>query len=254
MQDKRGPSSSTGVVHRAFSLLQAVVSCEEPVGVRELGRRTGLPKSSVARLLATLDELGMVERTPDGRTVPGSALATLRPSSGAPSATLRDTLRPLLVDLVARYQESAGIGVDAGPEFVYLETRNGPSAIQVPDIGSKTYPFHLIAPGLAAMATWSPGRLDRYLSTPLERATAFSITDPDEIRSRLQRAIATGYVWTDQELDLEVNGLAVPIRSSDGLVGFASLYGPAYRFSEALLPKLGTELAKFVQAKTAALL
>lgn len=254
MQDKRGPSSSTGVVHRAFNLLQAVVSCEEPVGVRELGRRTGLPKSSVARLLATLDELGMVERTPDGRTVPGSALATLQPSSGAPSATLRDAVRPLLVDLVGRYEESAGIGVDAGPEFVYLETRNGPSAIQVPDIGSKTYPFHLIAPGLAAMATWSPDRLDRYLAAPLETATIFSITDPEKIRQRLRTAASVGYVWTDQELDLEVNGLAVPVMGRTGLVGFASLYGPAYRFAEALLPNLGAELADFVREKATALL
>lgn len=254
MQNETGPSSTTGVVHRAFGLLQTIVSCGEPIGVRELGRRTGLPKSSVARLLSTLEELGMVERTPDGRTVPGSALATLSPSLGAPSATLRDTLRPLLADLVGRYNESAGIGVDAGADFVYLATKNGPSAIQVPDIGSKTYPFHLIAPGLTAMATWPAERLDDYLANPLDRATIHSVLDPAIIRKRLSAIAAAGFAWTDQELDLEVNGLAVPIRVRGTVVGFASLYGPAFRFSEQLLPDLGQELAGFVTEKSQTLL
>ena len=242
------------MVHRAFGVLQAVVTSGEPVGVRELGRRTGLSKSSVARLLATLDDLGMVERTQDGRAVPGSALATLNPTVGAPSATLRDTLRPLLTDLVGRYSESASIGVDAGSEFVYLATKNGPSAVQVPDIGSKTYPFHLIAPGLVAMATWPAARLDDYLAEPLSRATVRSVVDSSAVRQRLRTITERGYAWTDQELDLEVNGLAVPIRRRGALLGFASLYGPAYRFAESLLPDLGRELTDFVASRSQALL
>ena len=54
-----------GSVERAFSLLQAVVAAHEPIGVRELGRRVGLPRSTVSRLVATLTDLGMVERTAD---------------------------------------------------------------------------------------------------------------------------------------------------------------------------------------------
>ena len=59
--------------------------------------------------------------------------------------------------------------------------------------------------------------------------------DPDELRSRLAYVRRRGYAWTDQELDLEVNGLAAPVRNAEGqVVAAISLYGPAYRFAESL--------------------
>lgn len=247
-------STATGSVHRAFGLLQAIVAAGEPVGVRELGRRTGFTKSTVGRLLTTLDELGMIERTVDGRAVPGTALSTLSPGEGSPTATLRDTLRPLLLSMVDRYEESAGIGIDNKSEFLYLSNLDGPSAVQVPNYEAQTYPFHVIAPGLVAMSHWSNKRLEAYLKQPLSEPTDRSITDPEEIRHRLDVITNTGYAWTDQELDLEVNGLAAPISRNGEVVAVASLYGPAYRFSEKLLPNLGTNFSQFVTTRSKALL
>ena len=64
-----------------------------------------------------------------------------------------------------------------------------------------------------------------------------------------------GFAWTDQELDLEVNGLAVPDRDADGsVVAVATLYGPAYRLSAEASPSLGPAVAAFVAERSAALL
>ncbi len=254
MSDAASPSTTPGAVHRAFGLLQSVVAADEPVGVRELARRTGLSKSTTGRLLATLEELGMVERTTDGRAFPGTGLATLSPGEGARAATMRDTLRPLLFDLVERYAESAGIGVDNGSEFFYVSNADGPGAVQVPNYEAQTYPFHVVAPGLVAMAAWPPERLDAYLGMVLARPTERSVTDPAAIRGRLTAIADAGYAWTDQELDLEVNGLAAPVNRNGELLAVASLYGPAYRFAEALLPKLGADFARFVATRSEALL
>jgi IclR family acetate operon transcriptional repressor len=247
-------SSGDGPVHRAFALLQLVVSAGEAVGVRELGRRSGLSRSTTSRTLGILADLGMVERTTDGGARPGTALATLTRRVEQSPAVLRDRFRPLAAEMRRVYGENAAVGIDDGNGFLYLASARVPAAVQVADPTGQSYAYHLIAPGLVVMAHWPPDRLAAYLAAPLERATANSVVRAAVIRRRLAAIRTTGYAWTDQELDLEVNGLAAPILGSGGgLLAVATLYGPAYRFAQALQPELGAEFAAFIADRAAPL-
>jgi DNA-binding IclR family transcriptional regulator len=70
---------------------------------------------------------------------------------------------------------------------------------------------------------------------------------------RLARIRSDGFAWTNQELDLEVNGLATPIVDGSGAtVAIATLYGPSYRFAESLRPSLGEEFADFIRQRAVA--
>ncbi len=254
MSDAAVTSSVEGPVHRAFGLLQLVVAAGEPVGVRELARRSGLSRSTTSRMLGILADLGMVERTPDGGARPGAGLATLTRRVATSPAVLRERFRPLAVDMRRTYGENAAVGVDDGNGFLYLASARVPAAVQVADPLGRTYPFHLVAPGLVAMAAWPTDRLAEYLDDPLESSTERSVVRPAAIRKRLDRIRRDGYAWTDQELDLEVNGLAAPIVDAAGeTVAVATLYGPSYRFAEELDPSLGREFSEFVQARSSAL-
>jgi DNA-binding IclR family transcriptional regulator len=250
MSEAAATSSTKGPVHRAFALLHLVVAAGEPVGVRELGRRSGLSRSTTARTLGILAELGMVERTTDGGARPGAGLATLTGGVDRSPAVLRERLRPLTIEMRREYGENAAAGIDDGSGFLYLASERVPSAVQVADPVGETYPYHLVAPGVVAMSEWPRQRLDEFLSVPLESATTHSVTRPAAIRKRLERVRRDGYAWTDQELDLEVNGLATPIVDGSGtVVAVATLYGPSYRFAEELSPTLGSELAAFVRSR-----
>ncbi len=236
-----------GPVHRAFALLQLVVDAGEPVGVRELARRAGLARSTTSRTLAILAELGMVERTPDGAARPGAALTSLTASAERSPAALRERYRTLAAEMQRTYDENAAVGVDDGSGFLYLASARVPAAVQVADPAGASYPYHLVAPGLVVMAHWPAERLDEHLALPLDAATEHSVTRPAAVRRRLAAIRASGFAWTDQELDLEVNGLAAPILDADGhLVAVATLYGPSYRFSPDVRPDLGVEFAAFV--------
>lgn len=242
-------------MHRAFGLLQLVVAADGPVGVRDLARRSGLSRSTTGRMLGILTELGMVERTTGGAAVPGAALATLTSSVDGSFPVVRERLRPLTVDLLREFEENAAIGVDDDTAFLYIDSARLGAAVQVPDPVGERFDFHLVAPGLVAMAEWPDDRLAGYLTGPLEAATEHSVTGPDRIRARLRRIRDDGFAWTDQELDVDVNGLAVPVRSSTGeLLAVATLYGPAYRLNPDATPDLGAALARFVAARTATIL
>ncbi len=206
-------------------------------------------------MLGILDELGMVERTATGAARPGAGLSVLTRRVGRSAAILRELLRPLTAEMERIHGENAAVGIDDGDGFLYLDSVRSQTAVQVADPAGVSYPFHLVAPGLMAMTAWSRDRLDAYLAQPLEVATEYSIVDVESIRNRLARAREQGFVWTEQELDLEVNGLAVPICDAGGLqVALATLYGPAYRLNATESPHLGRRLAAFVAERAAGLL
>jgi DNA-binding IclR family transcriptional regulator len=254
MSDFGDPSTPVGPVHRAFVLLQLVVAADGPIGVRELARRADVSKSTVARMLGILADLGMVERTIDGAALPGAGLASLTRRVDRSAALLREVLRPLTADIERTFGENAAVGIDAGDGFLYLASARAGAAVQVADPTGVTYPYHLVAPGLVAMAEWPDERLERELAEPLERATERSVVDPNAIRARLDGIRADGFAWTDQELDDVVNGVAVPVRGSDeSMVAVATLYGPAYRLSAELCPDLGEDLARLVSARAGSL-
>ncbi len=240
-----------GAVERAFSLLQAVVAAGEPVGVRELGRRVGLPRSTVSRLVATLVDLGMVERTADRLVVPGSALATLQ-LDGGPTPLLRDRLRPLLNELAELHAESVTLAVDDGDAVLYLAQVDAASPVRAPDVHAERHPFHVAAFGLVLMATWDDDRLDRYLSDELAAFTAHSMTEPDALRRRLDRIRRDAFVWTTEEYDDEVNGLATLVLDGGTAVASIGYFGPAYRLNEAACPSLASTLVDTVTSRALA--
>ncbi|HSH11869.1 MAG TPA: helix-turn-helix domain-containing protein [Ilumatobacter sp.] len=249
------PSRPVGPVHRAFALLQLVVAADEPIGARELARRSGVSKSTAARMLGILAELGMVERNAAGAARPGAGLTTLTRRVGRSPAVLRQLLRPLTAELQRTYDENAAVGIDDGDGFLYLDSARSSTAVQVADPAGDTFAFHVVAPGLMAMAAWTEERLEAYLVGPLAAPTDRSVVDPAAIRARVSRARRDGFVWTDQELDLDVNGVAVPIHDGAGRqVAVATLYGPAYRLNAGGSPDLGPRLAAFVAERAAGLL
>ncbi|MGZ0217649.1 MAG: IclR family transcriptional regulator [Acidimicrobiales bacterium] len=225
----------TGQIERAFAVLHQVVAQDGAIGVRELGRRTGLAKSTVARLVSTLESLGMVERTADGSALAGPGLALFQTGPGLSTPQLKDTIRPLLVQLAETFGEHAALSIDDGDRVLYLDEVASDSAVQVPVGSGQRFPFHVTAPGFVLMTAWSEERLESYIQNELEAPTELSVSAPDEIRARVAYVRRRGYAWTNQELDLEVNGVAAPVRNREGdLVGAVSLYGPVYRLAESL--------------------
>ncbi|MEO0494325.1 MAG: helix-turn-helix domain-containing protein [Actinomycetota bacterium] len=237
--------STTSSIERAFHLLQLVAAADEPLGVRELGRRSGLPRSTVSRLTTQLVELGMLTRSGVGGVTSGPALATLVPGGEAPPAALEDRLRPLLVECAQRFGESAALTVDTPDGALYLTHVPGPSAIQAPDPTGERLAFHLVAPGLAVMTDWDDDRLRTYTTAPLPAATPLTVTEPAALRALVRAGAAQGFVWADQAFDLEVNGVAVIVPGAEPTASI-SLYGPAYRLNPTDRSGLGEALRDLV--------
>ncbi len=232
LQSQRHEGSGvTGVqsVERAFEILRALAI--EPSGVTDVGRAVGLPKSTVARLLATLESLEAVERLADGITYRvGSAIGALSAAVGG-GQNLDVRMRPLLRRLADEIGEDAGFSVPDGDEVYYIAQADARNAVQVRDWTGTSIPAHLVPSGLVMMAHWPAERLERYLAGELLRSTPHTVTEPAEIRRRLDDIRSRGAIWVHEEFKIGITSVAAPVFWRPGvLAGAIHVHGPAYRF------------------------
>jgi DNA-binding IclR family transcriptional regulator len=228
--------SSVQSIRRAFAVLDALD--EGPLGVTEVAERATLPKSTAARLLATLVGEGAVEQVPGETSYRlGPRLVTL---GGGFSLTrsLAAVGRPVLAELAAASGEAAGIGVSDGDLIHYVDQVDTPNPVVVRDWTGARAPLHAVSSGQVLLAFRTPAAIERYLAQPeLERFTSRTLADADSIRERLRDVRRHGYAWAVEEFDADISSVAAPIADGSGeIIAAVHIHGPSYRF-----PVPGTE-------------
>ncbi|HLG08297.1 MAG TPA: IclR family transcriptional regulator [Gaiellaceae bacterium] len=221
-------------LERAFAILDEVA--QRPAGVTAIAERVRLPKSTVARLLATLEEVDAVERFDGARWRIGPGVAALS-FAVTPERSLISIARPFLADLVAELGEDAGLGLPDGNEILYVDQVESDNPVQVRDWTGARAPMHAVPSGLVLLAEWPEDALAAYLSGELVALTRRTMTDPSRLRKRLAEVRRLGCAWGLEEFAEGINSVAAPVRDARGkVVAAIHVHGPAYRF-----PKAGEE-------------
>lgn len=237
-------------VVRAMKIIDALAV--SPAGLSETARRVNLPKSSVARLLATLEHVEAVERDVDGRLYRLGPKVQRLSAAGGP-AQLAAFARPYLDELSAKTGEAAGIAIPDGFNVHYIDQTEAVHPVQVRDWTGELIPMHVVPSGLVMMAHWPEEQLERYLSRRLQQMTSNTVTDPDRIRSRLTRIREVGYEWVYEEFVEGINSVAAPVTERSGLIVAAlHVHGPAYRFPVDNAASVGETVAEYARNLTAA--
>jgi DNA-binding IclR family transcriptional regulator len=216
-------------VERAVAVLRCLSGGS--AGVTEIAERCELPKSTVSRLLATLQELELVEQlNPGGDYRIGALIAQLAAGS-TPAADLVSLSRPHLAELADRLGEAAGLSVLDRDEVQYLSQVDGLHAVQVRDWTGERVPAHLVPSGLVLLAYAPAVVRQRVLAAPLVATTARSMTDPGAIATRLDRIAATGVEWVVEEFAEGITSVATVVRGRTGEpLAAVHAHGPSYRF------------------------
>jgi IclR family pca regulon transcriptional regulator len=215
-------------VDRAFAILEAVSS--RPAGVTAIAERVRLPKSTVARLLQTLEELEAVERVDGPRWRVGPGVAALA-GAASPERSLVALARPHLARLVDDLSEDAGLALPDGYEVHYVDHVESDNPVQVRDWTGTRAPMHAVPSGLVLLAEWPSEALDAYVGRGLVRLTSRTVTEPAALRRRLAEARAAGSAWGREEFAEGINSVAAPVRDPRGkAIAAIHVHGPAYRF------------------------
>jgi len=213
---------------RAFAILDAVA--QRPAGVTALAERLDLPKSTVARLLGSLETLGAVERFAGRRWRVGPGLRALT-DAVAPARSLAALVRPELAALVRSVGEDAGLALPDGNDVVYTDQVECDHPVQVRDWSGTRAPMHAVPSGLVLLADWPEDALDGYVARDLAALTPQTVVDPLQLRDRLEDVRRTGYAWGHEEFVVGINSVAAPVRDARGhALAAIHAHGPSYRF------------------------
>ena len=216
-------------VERVFAVLRALAGRDSSTGVSEIARITGLAKSTTSRILASLEDLQMVERI-DERFVLGPGLATLT-AAAAPASSVKEIARPYLRELAEASGETVSLALPDGDEIIYVDTAQAPGAVHVRNWTGMRFPMHTVAAGLALLISRSAAELVDYAAGGMQAFTELTITDHDDLRARVAKVRRAGVAWTIEEFDEDVNGVAVPVIDSSGVaIAAINISGPSYRF------------------------
>lgn len=237
-------------VERALAILTRLGACPQGMSSAELAREVTLPRSTVIRLLNTMEQSRAVERlADDGRYRLGEGILSLATAVSF-SRQLVLLARPFLQELAQQTGETVYLSLPDGYQSHYIEQINSQYHIQPIDwVGSRA-PLHLVADGKVFLAYWPAEDLGRYLQRPLAIFASQSITSPEALRRHLALVKQQGYACTRDEFEEGLVALAAPVFNERGQVVTAvTIGGPAYRFP----PEQSSEFAQRVQETAAAI-
>jgi IclR family acetate operon transcriptional repressor len=218
------------VLDRALDALEALRDAGRPLTLQEMSLRLRQAKSSVFRLLTTLERRGYVERTDgDRRYRLGGAWLTYR--DGGAHGTLTEAALPQMRRLVEAFGETVNLGVLRDGEILYLEIMESPHSFRMAAAPGRRSPVHCTALGkaiaacLPETAVASIGR-----ARGLPALTARTITSAAALRRELARTRARGYAEDNAETEPEASCIGAPVFGPQGdVVGAISLSGPTSR-------------------------
>jgi IclR family KDG regulon transcriptional repressor len=237
-------SSTVQSVERTIAILKSFSQEKPERGVNELSQELGLHKSTVSRLMITLERGGLLSRDPETKRYRLGVDLIGMAAQVVSYMDVRQVARPFLRQLAEACQETVNLSVLDTGQIVNLEQFVPPTR-QVKNIGwvGRRMRPHCTAAGKVLLAYLPQDELDRTLQGGLEKFTPHTITNPHQLQQELMRVRTLGYAISQEELEEGLNVVAAPIYDHTGQVtASASVAGPAYRITSKLLPELTTRL------------
>lgn len=226
-----GPVRAKSVqsVDRALDVLETLATHHHAMGVSELSRLTDLPQGTVHRLLLALLGRGYIRREAERKYAVGAA--ALRIADAAHRA-LVTTSEPYLRQLVELAEETANLAVMDGTQMVHAAQCPSPHTLRIFAAVGHGVPIHATAVGKVALARLRPEEATVLLErVGMPMQTPRTITSTSDMRTELDRVGRQGFAVDDEEQELGVRCIAVPVPSVHGPVAAVSISGPVERFS-----------------------
>ncbi|MBD2894653.1 Transcriptional repressor IclR [Actinomadura sp. RB99] len=205
---------STGeitAVGRAAEILRQFAHSSGVLSASALTQRTGLPKTTVYRMVAELVRVGLLER--DGQDYrPGLLLFEI----GEPlpqQRDLREASKRHLLTLHEATRQNVGLALLDGFDVVHLEVFRSAEGPRLPQHSGGRWPAHASASGKAILAFMPAEQV--VIPHVLQRFTSHTIVEIGALRAELRRVRRRGVAFDRQEALNGIVGIAAPVIGPD---------------------------------------
>jgi IclR family pca regulon transcriptional regulator len=217
---------------RGLIVIQAFTQQSPQMTISQLSIRTGLSRAAVRRCLYTLTKLGFAGAEDGSRYSLRPRMLTLSQTYTA-SNMLSTAAQPILERMSAAHRESFSVATLDGDDIVYI-ARTSVTRVMAVDlhIGSRL-PAYCTSMGRVLLAYLPTEQLEQYLARfTLTLHTTRTVNTVDKLRLALRNVRRNGFALVDQELEVGLRSIAVPVYAPSGrVVATVNLSGNAPRLS-----------------------
>ncbi|CAN7351303.1 helix-turn-helix domain-containing protein [Pseudoduganella sp. LjRoot289] len=210
------PSFMTSLA-RGLAVMRAFSDSRKPQTIANISQKTGIPRAAVRRCLHTLRELGYVDAELNNFSLRPKVL-TLG-YSYLSSTPLTVSAQPYLNNISRALNESSSLAVLDEDEVLYVARSATSRVMSVALNTGSRLPAYCTSLGRVMLAHLPPEELDRYLArAKLRPMTENTVTNQKRLREVLAGVRQAGYAVNDEELELGLRSIAVPVRGASGTV------------------------------------
>ncbi len=206
-----------GSLAKGLSVLEAFGNDATRLSVAEVAAKTGHNRATARRCLLTLVELGYAKY--DGKYF-SLTPRVLRLGTGALAAMpLPQIIQPWIDQLSDKIGESVSVSILDDTEIVYVARAAQRRVLSIGVMPGSRLPAHCTSMGLVLLASLPQQEAEDIIDrSDLSPRTVNSVTDRATILNRIGQVAVDGYALVDQEIELGLRSIAVPITSSHGRV------------------------------------
>ncbi|HEU0200020.1 MAG TPA: IclR family transcriptional regulator C-terminal domain-containing protein [Burkholderiaceae bacterium] len=204
-----------GGLEKGLLVIEAFDQEKSRLSISEVAVRTGLTRAAARRYLITLTHLGYVHH--DRKTFSLTPKVLRLGQSYMHSARLPRVIQPQLQKLAFALQEASASGVLDRDDVITIAASTAGRVISATLQPGTRVPAYCTANGRALLSGLPQEEVDAWLQRQhLEALTPHTITNKERLRLEIARARASGYAVVDQELELGLRTIAVPLKNFRG--------------------------------------
>jgi IclR family transcriptional regulator, KDG regulon repressor len=254
--DSRVPGKN-GAIDKALTILTLFIPENLEMGTREISEKLGFHKATTSRILLTLTRRGFLQQ--DATT----KMFKLGRSSLNLGQAVIEALRTGLVQLAKPYMDGLAADVQSSvvleqlvnDKAIISDVAKGPRRIRVAGDVGDSVAINAAAGAKAMLAFSSPAVVERVIrrNSEFQSLTPNTITRPDLFRRNLQDVRRNGYSLDNEEIDIGIKAIGVPIFDFRNTpVAALAVVFPAHRLGATIDPEILTKIKKTAEAISAA--
>lgn len=228
---------------RGLEVIRVFSRAKPKMTLSEVSRATDMTRATVRRFLLTLVREGYVET--DGKYFSLKPKVLELGYSVLSSMSIWEVAQPIMNELAETLQESCFAAVLQGDQVIYTARATSKRYVNVGISVGSHVPAHCVSSGRVLLAALSEQQFLKYLDeAELTKFTPNTVTSKVKLRSAIEEVRIQGWSIVDQELEIGLRSISVPIRDAGGAVVAAlNVPCPSSRISyDQMRTKVLTEL------------
>jgi len=238
MEQQIAPSTKNKTVVRSMELLNLFITHEQ-LSISDMVKLSKLPKTTVHRMIGSLEEMGFLEKDQDGKYTLGILFLQFG-QLVAERLDIRQIALPIMQHLREEVEEAVHLVIRSGQEAVYIEKLDTDHPVRLFTKIGRRAPLYAGASSRVILAYLEPEEQEAYLEQVILKPFGEgTIVNKQALREALQFTRKVGYAFSRSELENYTAELSAPLFDHTGkVIGAMSIAGLEVKFTDQVIDEL----------------